>query len=119
MGVTLPVLFFWQPASQVSEASARVEESEANLVKTKNELKLQLLESRARAESLHEQILNYEQNILPQAEKRMKIAHGLVPSDVESLTEHRDALESVINLKMAALMLRVDYEKAIARLESL
>ncbi|MBC7397611.1 MAG: hypothetical protein H7333_09225, partial [Bdellovibrionales bacterium] len=69
--------------------------------------------------STHAQLLNFENRIIPQAEKRMRIAQGLVPSDMESLNEHRDAMDGVISLKLAALKSRVDYEKALALMDSL
>jgi cobalt-zinc-cadmium efflux system outer membrane protein len=119
IGITLPFLFFWETSGQTAAANARVQEAEAKVEKTRNDLKMQLLEARAHAESLREQALNFENRIIPQAEKRMKIAHGLVPSDMESLNEHRDSMESVIKLKLAALNVRIDFEKTVAKLESL
>ncbi len=119
VGLTLPFLFFWQTNGQINSANARAREAEAKIEKTRNDLKMQLLESRERVTSLKEQLSNFETKIIPQAEKRMKIAHGLVPSDIESLNEHRDAMESVIKLKISALNLRINYEKAVAKLESL
>ena len=119
VGLTLPFLFFWETNGQVGSANARARETELKIVKTKNNLNMQFLEARVRANSLKEQYSNYETKILPQAEKRMRIAHGLVPSDMESLNEHRDAMDSVIKLKLSALNLRIEYEKAVSKLENL
>ena len=119
MGITLPFLFFWQASGQVSAASARAQMAGAQIQKVRNELSLELLEAKARVASTHAQLLNFENRIIPQAEKRMRIAQGLVPSDMESLNEHRDAMDGVISLKLAALKSRVDYEKALALMDSL
>jgi outer membrane protein TolC len=119
VGITLPFLYFWQPSGQAHAANARLQEASFELEKVRQDLKMDLLEARARAESLKAQLSNYDSKIVPQAEKRMKIAHGLVPSDMASLTEHRDAMESVVNLQLSELSTRVNYEKAVAKLESL
>jgi|GEM_PF-5774122 len=119
VGVTLPFLFFWETKGQVAFASAKAQEAEATTQKAKNDLSMELFEAQARAESLKEQLSNYDTKIIPQAERRMKIAHGLVPSDMESLNEHRDAMESVVKLKLSALKIRINYEKSVARLERL
>lgn len=119
VGVTLPFLFFWETKGQVASANSKAEEAQATIRKEKNGLLMELFEAQTRAESLKEQLSNFDTKIIPQAERRMKIAHGLVPSDMESLNEHRDAMESVVKLKLAALKLRIDYEKSVARLERL
>jgi cobalt-zinc-cadmium resistance protein CzcA len=119
VGLTLPFLFFWEVHGETDAANARARVASFKVEKTRLDLKMDLLESRARAESLKEQLSNYESKIVPQAEKRMKIAHGLVPSDMASLGEHREAMESLVNLRLSALSIRVDYEKAVAKLESL
>jgi outer membrane protein TolC len=119
VGVTLPFLFFWEPKGLASAASARAQAASFKVEKVRQDLKQDLLEARARAASLRARLLNYDNKILPQAGKRMTIAHGLVPSDMESLREHREAMESLVDLRLSELSIRVDYEKAIAKLESL
>jgi outer membrane protein TolC len=119
VGVTLPFLFFWESRGQADAASARAQTASFTLEKARQDLRMELLESRARAESLRAQLETYRAKIIPQAEARMKIAHGLVPSDMASLREHREAMESLVNLHLSALSIRVNYEKAVAKLESL
>ena len=119
VGVELPFLFFWQPNGRAAEASARVAETRAQVVKSRNDLKFEQLKARTSAQSLYERILAYQKRILPKAEKRMKIAHSTAPTDMESLNEHRESTESLLDLRMASLSLRADYEKAIATLENL
>ncbi len=119
LGVELPFLFFWQPKARVAEAQARTQELRAQTKQTENELKLKLLKARSEAESLRTQLLNFEKQIIPQAQKRMKVAHSVAPTDMESLTEHRESMEQYLDLQLAALNLHVDYEKAISELEAL
>jgi len=57
--------------------------------------------------------------VLPQAQKRQHIAHGIAPTDFETLMEHRDALESYVNLKLKHTELRADYEKALVDYQAL
>ena len=119
LGVDLPFLFFWQPKGKSAEAQAQLDEAQSKTRQTENELKLQILRARTEATSLHTQMLNFKNLILPQALKRMKIAHSITPTDMESLNEHRESMESYISLQLAALNTRVEYGKSIAMLESL
>ena len=119
VGVTLPFLFFWEAKGEVSAAHARAQAAANQVEKVRLDLQQDVLESRARAESLRAQLANYDTKIIPQAEKRSRIAHGLVPSDPESLMEHREAMESLVQLRLAEVSIRVDYEKSVAKLERL
>ncbi|MBS1960462.1 MAG: TolC family protein [Bdellovibrionales bacterium] len=119
VGVTLPFLFFWEAKGKVSAAHARAQTAAFQLEKVRLDLQQDVFESRVRAESLRAQLTNYDTKIIPQAEKRGKIAHGLVPSDPESLREHREAMESLVQLRLAQVAIRVDYEKSVAKLQRL
>jgi cobalt-zinc-cadmium efflux system outer membrane protein len=119
VGIELPFLFFWQPNGKTAETSARLQETQAQVVQTTREFKLQLLKARVDAFNLRSRLTNYTKLILPQAEKRLKIAHSIAPTDMESINEHREAMESNIDLQIAALNVRVDYEKAVAEWEKL
>jgi outer membrane protein TolC len=119
VGVELPFLYFWQPKGKTAEASARLQEAQAQITQTTHEFRLQLLKARSDALSLKSRLSNYTKQILPQAEKRMKIAHSIAPTDMESINEHREAMESGIDLRIAALNARADYEKAVAEWERL
>jgi outer membrane protein TolC len=118
LGVELPFLLFWQPRAQAAEARARTDEARSNSKQAENELKLKLLKARSNAESLRAQLLSYLNQIIPQALKRMKLAHSVAPTDMESLNEHRESMQSYVELQLAALNLRIDYEKAVSELES-
>ena len=48
----------------------------------------------------------------------VQIAHGIAPTDTESLNEHRESTEKAVEFRMKALELRVDYEKALAEYQS-
>lgn len=119
LGVELPFLFFWQPQGRIAEARAQSEGARSQARQTENELKLKLLKTRSEAESFRTQLLNFSNQIIPQALRRMKLAHSASPTDMESLNEHRESMQSYVELKLAALNLRVDYEKAISELEAL
>lgn len=119
VGVELPFLFFWQPSGRVAEAQAKEQEVRSQARQVENELKLRLVKARSEAESLRAQLLTFSNQILPQAKKRMKVAHSVAPTDMESLTEHRESMESYVELQLAALDMRVNYEKAVSELEAL
>lgn len=119
VGVSVPFLYFWQPRAMAQAAGARVVEKEAQLTQAKNEFKLRLLKEYATLASLRAQSLAYEKKILPGAAKRLKISHSLAPTDMESLTEHRESMESEVNLRLKALEIRSNYEKSFADYEAL
>ncbi len=119
VGVDLPFLFFWQPKGRVAEARAQLEEVQAQSHQSENSLRLRLLKARSQAVRFHAQVESFTHQILPQARKRMKIAHSITPTDMESLNEHLESMQSWVSLQLAALVARVEYEKAVAMLESL
>lgn len=119
VGIDLPFLFFWQPKGKIAESSASLREAQALRHQSFNDLKLQLLKARTQAESLKGQLQSFEKSILPQAQKRLKVAHSIAPTDMESLTEHRESMENYVDLQMVALNIRVEFEKAVAEVERL
>ena len=119
VGLELPFAFFWQPKGKAAEARAQVDDARAQVRLAESELKLRVLKARSEAESLKTRLENFNKVILPQAQKRLKIAHSITPTDMESLNEHRESMESYVDLRLAALNVRVDYEKAVTDLESL
>ena len=118
VGVTLPFAYFWQPAAMNRVAGARAVQAEAQLHSRRNSLRLQLLRKHAELAGLRAQLERYRDNVLKGAQKRLQIAHGIAPTDTESLNEHRESTEKAVEFRMKALELRVDYEKALAEYQS-
>ena len=119
VGLSLPFLYFWQPRATLRAAQAKQFEAEAQVRAKQNGIRLLLVRRFAELSSFRSQYLRFKNSILTESDRRMRIAHATAPTDMESLNEHRDALESSVELQIKALSVRVDFEKALAAYESL
>ena len=117
IGITLPFVFFWEPYTLTKLASHERQAAEYGLEKEKINFRSDQAILLSRAESLRRQIETLSHKLIPRAEKRMKLVHNLAPRDLETLQDHRETMEAFPELKMRALVLRVEYEKAVAELE--
>lgn len=117
VGVTLPFIFFWEPYSNSSQASAAKFLAEYTLQKQQRMISSDQSILKERSVSLKKQIENLNNKLLPRAEKRMRQVHNLAPRDMETLQDHRETMEALPELKMKTLDLRMDYEKTISALE--
>ncbi len=119
VGVSLPFLYFWQPRANLRAAQAKEFEAEAQVRAKQNGIRLLLVQRFAELSSFRSQYLRFKNTILNESDHRMRIAHATAPTDMETLTEHRDASESSVELQIKALSVRADFEKALAAYESL
>ena len=119
LGIDLPFLFFWQPRATVSEARAKLIESEAIELKTQRESVAALSTLSEELGVKRRKIERLESDILPRSERRLKLAHSISFSDMQSLDQHREVLEDYLKLKLEKLKLRVEFEKQVAELEAL
>ncbi len=119
VGITLPFIFPWQPKAQVDSAHFKNAEAQAVQVKSLYDIRLQILRSYSQLTSSYSQVLQIENKTLPQATKRQKISHGIAPTDTESLMEHREAMEKLVELKLRQVDLKVSYEKALRDYQAL
>lgn len=117
VGVTLPFVFFWGPNSESKSASAERMQSELEYEKKKRSIESEKYILTSKIDTLKKQLETLKTKLIPRAEKRMKLAHNLTPRDMETLQDHRETMEAFPDLKMKALELRLEYEKAIADLE--
>ena len=117
IGVTLPFVFFWQPYAATSQASKERIIGEFELEKEKKIFGSDKIILLSRIESLKKQLSTLENKLIPKAAKRMKLAHNIVPRDMETLQEHRETMEAFPELKMKALNIRIEFEDAVAALE--
>lgn len=117
IGISVPFAFPWQPYSEAARAGAEVMRKEYELERAKRAVEAEQESLRARILSIREQLDTLNEKILPRAEKRMKIVHNIAPRDMETLTDHRETMEAFPLLKIKALELRVEYEKAMSELE--
>lgn len=116
VGATLPFLFFWEPHSRSSEASALREEAEFRLEKERRKVEAERVSLEARAESLRSRLATLREKLLPRAEKRMKLVHNIAPRDMETLQDHRETMEAFPDLKLKELELRMELEQTSAEL---
>ncbi len=117
LGVSLPFVFFWGPNAESKSASAEKMQAELEYKKTKRTIESEKYVLISKVESLKKQLEILKTRLIPRAEKRMKIARNLSPRDMETLQDRRETTEAFPDLKIKALELRIDYEKAIADLE--
>lgn len=117
IGITLPFIYFWEPKSISTVANFEKIQAEINLNREKRAIDIKLFTLSSKIESLNKQLLNLKNKLLPRAEQRMKLVHNLAPRDMETIQDHREAMEAFPNLKMTELELRMQYEEAIAELE--
>ncbi len=115
VGATIP-LFFWEPNAISKSARAEKLKGEAEYAQEKLSVEAKTSSLLARAESLKKQLDLISEKLLPRAEKRMRLVHNLAPRDMESLQDHREAMEAFPDLKLRALDLRLQYENTVAEL---
>lgn len=117
LGATLPFVFFWEPKSTSGKAQAERAQGEFLLAQERRQIESRRATLLVRAESLNTQLDVFKDKLLPKAEKRMRLVHNLAPRDMETLQDHREAMEAFPDLKLKALFLREQYEEAVAELE--
>ncbi len=117
VNVTLPFVYFWQPYSESSSATSERLAAEYELQKQERNLTGVRATLMSKADSLKRQLDNLKQNLIPKAERRMKLVHNLAPRDLETLQDHREAMEAFPDLKLKAIDLRLEFERTISELE--
>ncbi len=118
LGISLPFVFFWEPIAQTKSASAARLKSEIELDQEKLRVSSRKNSLLSKAQSLKKQLELIQDKLLPRAEKRMRLVHNIAPRDVESLQDHREAMEAFPDLKLKALVLREQFEEVLAELTS-
>ncbi len=117
VGVTLPFVFFWEPYSTSSSAAKARLAGQYEFEKQNRIIESDKVMLLSRAESLKKQIDNLNNQLIPRAEKRMKLVHNLTPRDMETIQDYRETMEAFPDIKLKSLDLRMDYELAISSLE--
>lgn len=110
VGITLPFLYFWQPNAEVAEASAQRMKAQAELQKTKTAFDTRFSTLTKKMESLKAQLTNLKEKLIPRAEKRRKLVTNLSTRTMEGLDEHKSVVIGLLDLKMKAIDLRLEYE---------
>ncbi len=119
LGIDLPFVFFWQPAAGVSQARAQLVEKEAMKKKAERESEAALSNFLGEVDVTKKKLIRLEKEILPRSEKRLKLAHSISFSDMQSLEQHREVLEDVLKQRLERVRLRSFFEKTLAELEVL
>jgi outer membrane protein TolC len=118
LGVSLPFVFFWEPNAASKSATAERFKGEVEFTQARLRIESKKASLLSKAESLKKQLEQINGKLLPRAEKRMRLVHNLAPRDMESLQDHREAMESFPDLKLKALDLRERFEETVAELSS-
>lgn len=117
VSASLPFVFFWEPHAAKSSAAANTMQAEFELERETRKVQTKKASLEVKAASLKKQIETLNSKVLPRAEKRMRLIHNLAPRDMETLQDHREAMEAFPELKLKALEYREQYEEAIAELQ--
>lgn len=117
VSVSLPFIYFWQPYSESNAATSERLAAEYELQKQARNLAGVRATLISNANALKRQLDNLNQNLIPKAERRMKLVRNLAPRDLETLQDHREAMEAFPDLKLKAIDLRLEFEKAVFELE--
>ncbi len=119
VGASLPFVTFWAPRAEAAEANARLEVLKGEQIQKQNDLSLRSMKAYAVLLSLHEQLQNLEEKLLPLSKRRVDLVASLSLRDRNTLNEHRAALEQSIELRLQAVEKGTQYEAAISEFESL
>lgn len=118
LGVTLPFVFFWEPEATSNRAYVERLRGELELNQEKRKIDSRKTSLLTKGESLRKQLDLFKEKLLPRAETRMRLVRNLAPRDMETLQDHREAMEAFPDLKMKALDLRMQYEEVAAELQT-
>ncbi len=116
VGISLPFVFFWQPKAETTEASAQRLKAEVELQKAKVESETKVLSLVKRIEINQAQLKNLKENVIPRAERRMKLIRNLSKRTMEGLDQHKSVMLALLDLKIKAIDLRLEFEKNFAEL---
>lgn len=116
VGLSLPFVFFWQPKAETTEASAQRLKAEVELQKAKVESETKVMSLVKRIEFNQAQLKNLKENVIPRAERRMKLIRNLSKRTMEGLDQHKSVMLGLLDLKIKAIDLRLEFEKNFAEL---
>jgi outer membrane protein TolC len=119
VGIDLPFLFFWQPRAEAQAAVAERMKAEVELHNKRTSLLAEKAEILAKAQRVRKQLELIDQRLMPRAREREKLIHQISPRDMESLQDHRMALEAGPELKQKRLNLWLEYQDLTAELQKL
>lgn len=117
VNASLPFLVFWEPHAATKSAAAERMQAELELERESRKVQTERASLQVKAEALRKQLDNLNFKLLPRAEKRMRLVRNLAPRDLETLQDHREAMEAFPDLKLKALEYREQYEETIAELQ--
>lgn len=117
LGFSLPFATFWKTSAQNKRSQAELERARANQMNEIQELEIELIEARENLKKLYDQLRNFELKIIPQAKERIRIVMRLSPTDMATIHEHQEVLESYIRIQLEYLEKRTAFELAMADLQ--
>lgn len=116
VGVSLPFLFPWDTSASSGRASAQRLQYDFEYDQAKRKIETEQSVFYNKAVSLKKQLDNITKKLVPRAEKRMRLIQNLAPRDMESLQDHREAMEAFPDLMLKSLELRAQYEDVVSQL---
>lgn len=111
IGITLPFVFFGQPQSEISEAAAKQQRAETEVLKAKLSVETQLASLVEKSKFIRQQIENFKDKLIPRAHKRMKLVENLTVRSMEGLDEHRMVMLDYLDLRQKEINSRFELEK--------
>ena len=118
-GITLPFSpwTLGKAGSRVDEAEATISKAQATLTESRNMVQSNIASLYAKARSLKQQIDSYRTVILPQAQMSLKASLTAYQTGGTDVLMVIDAYRSLVELSMESLMVRMQFEQAVAELD--
>lgn len=116
IGMSLPFAYFWQAKAELDEASAQRFLAEVELQKAKVESDTKVLSLVKRLEAQQAQLKNLKENVIPRAERRMKLIRNLSKRTMEGIDQHKSVMLALLDFKIKAIDLRLEFEKSFVEL---
>ena len=118
-GITLPFApwTLGKAASRVDEAEATISKSEATLAASRNMVLSNITALYTKARSMKQQIDSYRTVILPQAQMSLKASMTAYQTSGADFLMLIDAYRTLVDLSMESLMVRMQFEQAVAELD--
>jgi cobalt-zinc-cadmium efflux system outer membrane protein len=104
-------------SARVEEASATIERADAAYHASRDMIVATVREMYLRASSQRRQVASYRRSILPQAEQSLRASLTGYQNGTSDFLMLIDAYRTLVDLRMEALMTRMQFEQSVAELE--
>lgn len=119
VGITLPFLFNTSVQNMSFDATTQSHMTRNQYEQQQRISSVELKNQILKVEALKKQIDNIKSKLIPRAEKRVHLLHNIQARDMETLLEHRETSEVLLDLKLKYVLLTYEYNETIVMIEKL